>query len=220
MQTGHNEPTPENTQKETHEAPTHQAGANTADSSGGGSANNSAGNDSGEAINGSGSDQPTSNGPSATDLKIAVLEALVKEKEQKYLYLYADFENFKRRQVKERSDLMKFGCENIARDLLEVVDNLERALGHANPQNGSTADSLIQGLQLVLSQFKNALEKQGVQGIQSVNQTFDPNLHEAVGQAPSEKPAGVITAEHQKGYTLHGRLLRPSRVLISTGPTN
>jgi molecular chaperone GrpE len=146
--------------------------------------------------------------------RIQELEAQVKEKENKYLYLYAEFENFKKRAVKERSDLIKFGWENVARELLEVVDNLERALAHmpANVDKNLTA-----GLNLVLTQFKSTLQKQGVQPIESLGKEFNPELHEAVGQEPSDQPAGVVVKELTRGYTLHGRLLRPSNAVVSSG---
>jgi molecular chaperone GrpE len=145
---------------------------------------------------------------------IAELQAKLKEQEQKYVYLYADFENFKKRAVKERQDIVKFGWENVAGSLLEVLDNLNRALQFAKPE---TDPNLLSGLKMVAQQFQAALEKQGVAEIASVDQPFNPELHEAVGQVPSEKPEGTIVQEHQKGYTLHGRLLRPSRVMVSTG---
>ena len=94
------------------------------------------------------------------------------------------------------------------------MDNFDRAIQHAKPE---TDPNLISGLKMVASQFKSTLEKQGVAEIASLDQPFNPEMHEAVGQIPSEKPAGTIVQEHQKGYTLHGRLLRPSRVLLSTG---
>jgi molecular chaperone GrpE len=144
--------------------------------------------------------------------RIQELESQLKEKESKYVYLYSDFENFKKRTIKERSDLIKFGWENVARELLEVVDNLERALEHA-PSN--TDKSLIEGLSMVLNQFRSTLQKQGVQHIESLKKDFDPNLHEAVGQEASDQPTGTVVREHSRGYTLHGRLLRPSRVVIS-----
>lgn len=155
----------------------------------------------------------------APDLQkqIQNLESQVKEKESKYVYLYAEFENFKRRAVKERSDLMKYGWESIAKDLLQNVDDLERALGHVS----STTDrSLSEGLTMVLNQFKSTLQKQGVLPIECLNKEFDPNFHEAVGQEPSDLPSGTITREHSRGYTLHGRLLRASRVVLSTGKPN
>jgi molecular chaperone GrpE len=146
--------------------------------------------------------------------KIAELEALVKEKESKYLYLYAEFENFKKRMVKERSDLLKYGWEGLAHELLEVVDNLERALAHLP---AGTDKNVAGGLNMILSQFRSTLQKQGVQEIGSLNSQFDPNVHEAVAHEPSEKPEGTITHEHNRGYTLHGRLLRPARVTVSAG---
>lgn len=147
--------------------------------------------------------------------RIQELEAQVKEKEQKYLYLYADFDNFKRRQIKERSDLLKFGWESLARDLLQVVDNLERALEHMPP---TTEKTLSDGIHMVLSQFRATLNKQGVQLVETSAKPFDPNLHEAVGQEPSPAhPAGTVVREQLKGYTLHGRLLRPARVIVSGG---
>lgn len=146
--------------------------------------------------------------------RIQALEAEVKEKENKYLYLYAEFENFKKRAQKERQDLIKFAAEPVVRDLLQVVDNLERALAHV-PVN--TDKNIVQGLQMVLSQFCSTLEKQGVSKIVCLDKPFDPNFHEAVGQEDSKQPAGTITKEHLSGYTFHGRLLRPSRVMISSG---
>lgn len=146
--------------------------------------------------------------------KIQELESQLNEKEKRYAYLYAEFENFKKRTLRERTDLLKFGWENSARDLLDIVDNLERALAHASPQ---TDKNLVDGLKLVLAQFKGTLKKSGVEEIEAHKKEFDPNLHEAVGQEESDLPSGVVSKEHSRGYTLHGRLLRPSRVVISNG---
>jgi molecular chaperone GrpE len=146
--------------------------------------------------------------------EVEQLQAKLKEAEQKYVYLYAEFENYKKRAVKERQDTLKFGWENVASGLLDVLDNLDRALQAAKPE---TDPNLMSGLKMVSAQFKSTLEKQGVTEIKSVDQPFNPELHEGVGQIPSEKPQGTIVQEAQKGYTLHGRLLRPSRVLISSG---
>ncbi len=141
-------------------------------------------------------------------------EKKIKEAEQKYVYLYADFENYKKRAIRERQDTLKFGWENVASGLLEVLDNFDRALQSAKPD---TDPNLLNGLKLIAQQFKSTLEKQGVAVIPSIDSPFNPELHESVGQLPSDKPAGTIVQEAQKGYTLHGRLLRPSRVLISSG---
>ncbi len=150
----------------------------------------------------------------ATPDPLMEMEKKLKEAEQKYVYLYAEFENFKKRAVKERQDTVKFGWENVASGLLEVLDNFNRALTFAKPDGDP---SLVSGLKMVAQQFKATLEKQGVAEIATENQNFNPEMHEAVGQLPSEKPAGLIVQEHQKGYTLHGRLLRPARVMISSG---
>ena len=152
----------------------------------------------------------------SVEAKIQELEAAAKEKENKYLYLYADFENFKKRAMKERSDLMKFGWESVGRELLTVLDNINRALQHAP---ASTEKNFLSGLQMVQQQFKDALSKHGVQKIDVEKKVFDPNLHEAVGQIPSDLPSGTVVNEETSGYTLHGRLLRPARVIISSGAT-
>lgn len=143
-----------------------------------------------------------------------ILTERLAQAEEKYKYLYADFENFKKRAIKERQDAMKFGWENVAGDLLQVIDNLDRALQYAKPE---TDPNLLSGLKMVAQQFITALSKQGVAEIPSVGQQFNPDLHEASGQIPSEQPAGTIVQELQKGYTLHGRLLRASRVMVSSG---
>ena len=146
--------------------------------------------------------------------RVSELETQLRDEKNRYLYLYAEFENFKKRALKERSDAIKFGWEPVARELLEVLDNLERALDHMPAE---TSKTLVEGLRLVANQFRATLEKQGVQKIDSRGQAFDPHLHEAVGQEPSESPEGTVTQEALRGYTLHGRLLRPSRVVISSG---
>jgi len=165
--------------------------------------------------NGASSDAQAATEKSA-DQKILELENQVKEKENKYLYLYAEFENYKKRMIKERSDLVKFGWENVARDLLQVVDNLERALQFTPPE---TDKNLVMGLNMVLADFRSTLQRQGVQKIDSTGQTFNPELHEGVSnEVSAEHPAGIVLKEHLPGYMLHGRLLRPSKVVVSSGP--
>ena len=135
--------------------------------------------------------------------------------EKKYLYLYAEFENFKKRVAQERSELLKFALKPVACELLDVMDSLEFALR----QSGGN-QSLADGLQLTLKQLKAVLQKQGVDVIKSVGCIFDPEYHESVGQEASETPIGTVLKEEQTGYTLHGRLLRPARVIISSGIVN
>lgn len=173
--------------------------------------------------NGDGSKVESPNAGISPSQEIAEWEKKAKEAENRYLYLYADFENFKKRAFKERSDTLKFGWEPIARELLQSVDNLERALGFMqqaeidSEKNTGSKQSLSSGLTLCLTEFLNTLKKFGVEKVETKGRAFDPNFHESIGQAPSELPAGAIVNEEQKGYTLHGRLLRPSRVILSSG---
>jgi molecular chaperone GrpE len=153
--------------------------------------------------------------PESADSKTAELELALKEEKNKYLYLYAEFENFKKRAIKERSDAMKFGWENIAREILGVVDNLERAVEYM-PKD--VDPNLKTGIEMTISQFRAVLEKQGVALIATTDVPFNPELHEGMGQEPSDLPSGSITQTLVKGYTLHGRLLRPAKVIISSGP--
>jgi len=148
------------------------------------------------------------------DLRIAELEKQLKEKEDKYLYLYAEFDNFRKRSIKERSELLKFGWEPAASELLHVLDNLERAF-HQMPENLDPA--WTEGLRMTLEQCKSAMKKHGLEAIEAIHQTFDPHKHDAVAQEPSDHPAGIILKEEIRGYTLHGRLLRASQVIVSTG---
>lgn len=139
---------------------------------------------------------------------VAKLEDELKQEKNKYLYLYADFENYKKRAIKERSDVIKFGSEPLMRDLLLIKDNLERALLHTE-----STDALVEGLKMVESEMKKTLERFGLAEVKSVGEKFDPLLHEAVGQEPHDEE-GAIVREHQKGYSLHGRLVRPAKVVI------
>ena len=162
----------------------------------------------------------TTNG--ATEVKADPLaEALAKlqEQEKKYLYLYAEFENYRRRMEKERLDYIKFGHEGFLRDLLQVQDNFERAVEHAKTfpaEKGSPLAQIIQGIDMTRYQFSECLKAQGVTEVKSVGEKFSPQLHEAFGEEESsEKEPGVILKEHQRGYLLHGRLLRAARVVTA-----
>ncbi len=139
------------------------------------------------------------------------LQGELKQQQERYMYLYADFENYKKRAVRERSELIKFGWESVARDLLGVLDNFERAIAHM--PEGTFGD----GITMIAAQFRQTLEKQGVQVVESLGKMFDPLFHDAITQESSDKPAGTVIAEHGRGYTLHGRLLRPARVIVSAG---
>lgn len=150
---------------------------------------------------------------------LAELQTKLLEGEKKYLYLYAEFENFRKRADRERLDFLKFGHESFLRDLLQVVDNFERALMHAKSQpvdKGSPMATIVQGVEMIQYQLNEILRSQGLTEVKSLGENFNPSFHEAVSEELSaDKDAGTILQEHTKGYLLHGRLLRPARVVVA-----
>lgn len=149
--------------------------------------------------------------------ELAQKEEEIKSLQERILYLQADFENFKKLKAKERQDTVKFANEEIVKELLPVVDNLERALAHSE----STDDfkSIHEGVRITLNQFLKVLEKSGVTPIASIGQKFDPNFHEALYQEErDDMEADMVVSEVQKGYILNDRLIRPSRVGVSKKP--
>lgn len=135
-----------------------------------------------------------------------------------YLYLRAEFENYKRHSIKERSDLSKYGAERIVRDLLEAVDNFERALSfQVTPDNFKT---FVQGVQMTQAEIKNILNKHGVTEVQTDGSPFDPSVHEALSAEPSHDVApGYVLRTFKKAYKLHDKLVRPAQVVVASKPT-
>ena len=123
----------------------------------------------------------------------------------------ADLENYKKRSQKEREEVQKFGVEKLVKDLLPVLDNLDRALAAA-----AEDDPLVAGVKLVRTSFEQALSRQGVKGFSALGQQFDPARHEALMQVPTaEVPPGWVALEHARGFTLHERLIRPAMVGVA-----
>ena len=148
--------------------------------------------------------------------QLNAVQAEALENRDHYLRARADLENFRKRAQREKEDLVKFSNETILRELLPVIDNLERALQHAAVE-GETG--LLQGVELTLGQFSRVLEKFNVVAIDAVGELFDPARHEAMGQIESaELPANTVVQLLQKGYLLNDRLLRPAMVLIAKAP--
>jgi len=140
-----------------------------------------------------------------------------KAHQEQYLRTLADMENLRKRTQREKEELAKFANENILREILPVIDNLERAVEHA----GQTASSegLLEGIQMTLAQFSQVLDRFGVKAVDALGQPFDPNLHQAMGQLEtSEFPANTVAQQMQKGYQLNERLLRPAMVMIAKAP--
>lgn len=134
-----------------------------------------------------------------------------------FLYLRAEFENYKRNAIKERSDLMKYGGERFIRDLLEVVDNFERALStNISADNFST---FKQGVEMTAQELKSLLQKHSVLEVPSLGVAFDPMIHEALGSEPSEQIApGHIARVFKKPYKLHDKVIRPGQVIVAKKP--
>ena len=141
---------------------------------------------------------------------------------EKYLRLAADFDNYKKRLAREKQEIRDFGNAQKLKELLFVLDNIERAIELSEESHGEKTDfvAFLDGIKLVHAQFLAGLENFGVTAIDSSKGTsFDPNYHEAVYKEHSETyESGTIISEAQKGYLINGRLLRPSMVSVSQGP--
>ena len=151
------------------------------------------------------------------------LEEKTREAEENYerlLRLAAELENIKKRQERELADIRQFANENLLKELLPVLDNLERALEHGR-QAETTPEALMEGLDLVNQDFLKALGRFGVTPIESVGERFDPAYHHAVmEEAAPEVEDQTVLKELQKGYLLQNRLLRPAMVVVSRNPDN
>jgi molecular chaperone GrpE len=134
----------------------------------------------------------------------------LKEEHDRRLRAAADLENYRKRAQREREDTQKFGVEKLAKDLLPVVDNLDRAIAAA-----AADDSLTAGVRLVLASLEQALSRHGVKGFSALGTPFDPARHEALMQVPSEERPGTVVLEHARGFLLHERLLRPAMVGVA-----
>lgn len=133
-----------------------------------------------------------------------------------YLYLRAEFENYKRNAIKERSDISKYGSERLINEILAVVDNFDRAL--STPLTSDNLDVYSQGVKMTASELKNTLVRFGVSEVKCEGLAFDPSLHEALGAEDSDSvPEGHISKVFRAGYKLHDRLIRPAQVVVAKG---
>lgn len=148
--------------------------------------------------------------------RVRVLEKALEEGKERFLRLAADFDNFKKRTFKDRAEAAKYAYENLAKQLLDGIDNLERARIHAETAD---KDALLAGVGIVESIFLQSLERFGIKRFSALGHPFDPAFHEAVQEVVTpDAPPGSVMFELQKGYTYHDRLLRPSRVVLSKAP--
>lgn len=129
----------------------------------------------------------------------------------KYMRLMADFQNYKRRTEKEKGDIYAYANEKIVSELLDVIDNFERALEH-----GEGDESFVQGMNNIFKILKGVLEKSGLEEIEALGTEFDPNFHNAVmTEDSSEYESGCVTQVLQKGYKLNSKVIRPSMVKVA-----
>ncbi|MDL2226379.1 nucleotide exchange factor GrpE [Deltaproteobacteria bacterium OttesenSCG-928-M10] len=135
-----------------------------------------------------------------------------------YLRNAAETENMRRRFQKEREEQSRYAAERIVKGLLPVMDNLHLALDYVREDSPAEAKSLAEGVRMTLKGFQDVMADNGVREVPAGRGvTFDPNLHEALGQVPdAEVPAGAISQEIQKGYTLFDRLVRPAKVIVAS----
>lgn len=152
--------------------------------------------------------------PLTDEERIAQLEAQLEAEQQKYIYKVAEFENFRKRTMKEKTELILSGGKKLMEALLPVIDDLERA--EANIAKADSVEALKEGLELILTKLSKTLSDQGLKTIETEGQTFDTDYHEAIAMvpAPSEELKGKIIDCVSKGYMLNDSVLRHARVAV------
>ncbi|MEZ4459772.1 MAG: nucleotide exchange factor GrpE [bacterium] len=147
--------------------------------------------------------------------KLLAAETERDEAKNRYLRTAADLENFRKRTAREKEDMRKYGIDKVVLELLPVIDNLDRALDHAEKSETNTT-SIVDGVRMVYRQFLTSLEKHGVTSFDAKGQHFDPTKHEAIQQVETpEFDTGTVLEQYQKGYFLHDRLIRPALVAVA-----
>ncbi len=160
---------------------------------------------------------PGSDAENALSRRLAQLEQELADEKNHKLRILADFDNLRKRASRDMQNAAAKATADVVVEFLPVFDHLEMAISHVQEHGGG--DGLVEGVNMVLKQFRATLSKFGIQEIDALGQHFDPALHEAVAQASStEFPAGIVSKQWQKGFVLGERLIRPCRVVVSTGP--
>lgn len=136
----------------------------------------------------------------------------------KYLRAVAELDNYQKRTIRERSDLIRYAGEGLARDIIEVLDNIERALSHKGTES---AEEIFKGLELIHAQFVEVLNRHSVRGEEAKGQSFDPQKQQAMTIVPtSEVAAGTVIEEFKKAYFFKDKLLRPAQVVVASAEEN
>jgi len=127
----------------------------------------------------------------------------------------AEFDNYKKRVERERSEYVQFASSELMRELLNAMDSFDLAVHNASSDSGAS-ENMLRGLDLIYKQFQDTLSRFGLKAIEARGQVFDPNMHQAVSTIPTDEVAeNTVVDELRKGYTLNGRLLRPAMVTVS-----
>ncbi len=140
--------------------------------------------------------------------------AEIAELKDKLLRVHAEMDNLRKRAERQVEEAHKFAIEKFAVALLDVIDNLERAL----EAEAGNEEAVREGIRLTLNQWHDVMRRFSIERIDAVGESFDPHRHEALSQVPGDAPAGTVLAQHVAGYLLNGRLIRPAKVLVSSGP--
>ena len=155
-------------------------------------------------------------GVDTADMDLPQLKEQLAQMEERYLRTAAEFENFKKRSVRQSDDIVHFAEAKVFNDVLEIVDNFKRAL--ELPDNQQDSEAFKKGMQLIYGQMKEFLNKHKIEAINSVGKQFDPELHEAIMQIESdEHPEGVIASEMSAGFKKGNKVIRYAKVGVSTG---
>ena len=150
--------------------------------------------------------------------KVKDLENELTELNNKYLRLLAENQNIRKNHDQEKEDILKYSSFSFAQQILTLTDNLDRAFQIFKNDDKFKKDdfkNIINGIEMIEKELKSTLEKNSIKYIYCLDKSFDPNLHQAIGEKESDKAAGIIIEEIQKGYLMHDRLLRPSMVYVS-----
>lgn len=157
----------------------------------------------------------TSETETSSETEIAELKQKLEDLEDQNLRLQAEIQNMRRRNKKEREDAVRYRSQDLGKEILPVLDNLERAL--ETEVSDEAGKSLKQGVEMVLENFYRAIKSVGIEEIEAEGKLFDPNVHEAYAQVPAEEgqESGVVAQVFEKGYKLHDRVLRAAKVTVT-----
>ena len=164
------------------------------------------------------STETPSSGPGETEGLQTQEKAVIEELNNKYMRLYAEFDNYKKRVNKDKEELVKYGNESLIYELLPVIDSLELALKHAQEESQA---GIVQGVEMTLKELQRTLEKFGISKIEAAGKKFDPSIHHAMTQVEREDIEEKMVAEELRaGYLYRDKVLRPSLVSVSVKPQN